>query len=193
MRSVFEILDSTQHYHCCANNSSTLRSSTAVSRLAKQRIKALITLGTPHISPPNAIVDQTRGLLRQIESTPSCSSQSLSNSGIRITCVGSSGLQGGLFTTDVESIVAATSYFPLTGTYDTNGDGIVPTDLAFMDSPAKRIEIQSCRLTDSPVRHAHVLPTPWNLIDGSSASWTLPEEFVWYGSEGVLSQWLPYI
>lgn len=69
----------------------------------------------------------------------------------------------------------------------------MPIDLAFMDSPAKRVEIEACEITNNPVRHAHVLPTPWNLLDGSAASWSLPEEFVWYGSEGVLSQWLPFL
>jgi hypothetical protein len=169
------------------------RSSTAVHRLAKERITSLITLGTPHVSPSSALVDQTRGLLRQIASTPSCSSQSLSDNGIRITCVGSSGLKGNLFTTELESIVAATSYLPLTGRYNTDGDGIVPTELAFMEHPAKRVEIEACAFTKSKVRHAHVVPTPWNLLDGSAKSWSLPEEFVWYGSEGVLSQWLPFL
>ncbi|KAL7516011.1 hypothetical protein ACHAWX_001074, partial [Stephanocyclus meneghinianus] len=168
-------------------------SSTAVHRLAKERVTSLITLGTPHISPSSAVVDQTRGLLRQIASSPSCSSQSLTDHGIQITCVASSGIQGNIFTAELEQIVAATSYLPLTGKYNTNGDGIVPTDLAFMESPARKVEIQECQKTKSPVRHAHVLPTPWNLVDGSAASWSLPEEFVWYGSEGVLSQWLPYV
>ncbi|KAL3796013.1 hypothetical protein HJC23_013070 [Cyclotella cryptica] len=168
-------------------------SSTAVHRLTKERITSLVTLGTPHISPSSALIDQTRGLLRQIASSPSCSSQSLTDRGVQITCVSSSGLQGNIFTTELEQIVAATSYLPLTGKYNTKGDGIVPTDLAFMEPPARKVEIQQCFKTKSPVRHAHVLPTPWNLVDGSAASWSLPDEFVWYGSEGVLSQWLPYV
>lgn len=112
---------------------------------------------------------------------------------MRITCVASSGLRGNILTTDVESIVAATSYLPLTGSFDTSGDGIVPLELAYMDAPARKVEIKSCKVTGGAVRHAHVLPTPWNLLDGSAASWSLPEEFVWYGSEGVLSQWLPFV
>ena len=36
-------------------------SSTAIYRLAKDRISSLITLGTPHSSPSSALVDQTRG------------------------------------------------------------------------------------------------------------------------------------
>merc|ERR1712127_631398 len=63
-------------------------SSTAVNRLAQKQVTSLITLGTPHISPSSALVDQTRGLLRAIAESPSCSSESLSSRGIDITCVG---------------------------------------------------------------------------------------------------------
>ncbi|KAL7555100.1 hypothetical protein ACHAWF_018712, partial [Thalassiosira exigua] len=73
------------------------------------------------------------------------------------------------------------------------GDGIVPTELAFMESPARRVEIERCSETGSAVRHAHVLPTPWNLIDGGAPSLSLPDDIVWYGSPGVLGQWLKYI
>jgi pimeloyl-ACP methyl ester carboxylesterase len=170
-------------------------SSTAVYRLGKERIKSLITIGTPHISPESALVDQTRGLLREIASSEDCSSQSLSERGVTVTCVGSSSLPGKLITTDVEEIIAATSYLPLVGRLgaDVKGDGIVPTELAFMESPARRVEIDKCSESGNAVRHAHVLPTPWNLIDGSAASIKLPEDIVWYGSPGVLSQWLQYI
>ncbi|KAK1742372.1 hypothetical protein QTG54_006937 [Skeletonema marinoi] len=86
-------------------------------------------------------------------------------------------------------------YLPLVGKLgdDVKGDGIVPTELAFMESPARRVEIEKCSLSGSAVRHAHVLPTPWNLLDGNAASIKLPEDIVWYGSPGVLSQWLGYI
>lgn len=164
-------------------------------RLAKDKISSLVTLGTPHTSPESALVDQTRGLLRAIESSPGCSSQALADRGVKVTCVGSSGLSGKLITTELEEIIAATSYLPLVGRLgaDVNGDGIVPTELAFMESPARRVEIEKCLETGSPVRHAHVLPTPWNLWDGSAASLSLPEDIVWYGSPGVLGQWLKYI
>jgi hypothetical protein len=170
-------------------------SSTAVHRLAKDKVTSLVTLGTPHISPETALVDQTRGLLREIATSPDCTSQSLADRGVKITCVGSSGLSGKIITTDLEEIVAATSYLPLVGRLgdDVKGDGIVPTDLAFMESPAVRVEIEKCMETGSPVRHAHVLPTPWNLIDGSAPSIRLSKDFVWYGSPGVLGQWLQYI
>eukprot|EP00986_Skeletonema_menzelii_P000287 scaffold82_cov135-Skeletonema_menzelii.AAC.7 len=170
-------------------------SSTSVYRLGREQIKSLVTIGTPHISPESALVDQTRGLLREIATSEECSSQALSERGVRITCVGSSSLSGNLITTNVEELIAATSYLPLVGRLgaDIKGDGIVPTELAFMEPPARRVEIENCSLSGGAVRHAHVLPTPWNLLDGSAASIKLPEDILWYGSKGVLSQWLQYI
>ena len=96
---------------------------------------------------------------------------------------------------ELEEIIAATSYLPLVGRLgaDVKGDGIVPTDLAFMEAPARSVEIEQCSETGDAVRHAHVLPTPWNLIDGSAPSISLPEDIVWYGSPGVLGQWLTYV
>jgi hypothetical protein len=172
-----------------------VRSSTAVSRIAQNRISSLITLGTPHISPESALVDQTRGLLREIAEAPACSSQALADRGIDITCVCSSGLCGDFLTTDVEQLVAASSYLPLLGRFggDVLGDGIVPLDLAFMESPARKIEIEKCEMTGAPVRHCHVLPTPWNLLDGYAPSIQLPDDFVSYVSEGVIPQWAQYI
>ncbi|KAL7518184.1 hypothetical protein ACHAWF_000179, partial [Thalassiosira exigua] len=140
-------------------------SSSAVYRLAKDRITSLVTLGTPHTSPKSALVDQTRGLLYEIAASPACSSRALVNRGVKVTCVGSLGLRGKLLTTELEELVAATSYLPLVGRFgpDVRGDEIVPTELAFMEAPARRVEIERCSETGSAVRHAHVLPTPWNL------------------------------
>ena len=166
-----------------------------MSQIAQRQTSSLITLGTPHISPDSALVDQTRGLLREIAEAPSCSSQALTDRGIDITCVCSSSLSGNLLTTDVEQLVAATSYLPLLGRLggDVRGDGIVPLDLAFMEAPARRIQIEQCNLTGAPVRHSHVLPTPWNLLDGYAPSIKLPEDFASYVSKGVLPQWAKYI
>ena len=168
-------------------------SSTAVYRTARDRITGLLTLGTPHSSPEGALVDQTRGLLRAIESSEDCSPRSLADRGVRITCVGSSGVGGGIVPKNLEEVVAAASYLPLTGKLGQRGDGITPIDLAFLDEPARRVEIERCELTDSPVSHAHVLPTPWNLWDGSAASIGLPKDVVWYGSPGVLRQWIEFV
>lgn len=147
------------------------------------------------MSPEDALVDQTRGLLKEIANTPSCSPQALSDLGIDITCVGSSGVGGKFFSVNPEELVAATSYFPLMGKLsdDMKGDGIVPLELAFMDPPARKVVVEECSLTGSPVRHSHVVPTPWNLWDGYAPSVRLPEDFVSYVSAGVLPQWSNYI
>ena len=168
-------------------------SSTSVYRLTQQRTTSFITLGTPHSSPPTAFVDQTRGLLKSVESSPSCSAESLVNRGIDVTCVGSSCIEGSLLSIDTEELVAASSYIPLLGKLEKKkGDGIVPTDIAFMDTPARRIEISECR-EGTKVRHAHVFPTPWNLIDGYAASLPLPDDFTWYGSDSVIDMWSEFV
>jgi hypothetical protein len=136
------------------------------------KITSLITLGTPHSCPPTALVDQTRGLLQEIATTPECSSSSLQNNNnnqLAITCVCSSSLAGKLFSTNVEEVVAASSYWSLLGPSSSTdkgvvlGDGIVPLDVAFMEAPARRLELSSCPQTARPIRHSHVLPTPWKL------------------------------
>ena len=171
-------------------------SSTAIGRLAQERMSSFVTLGTPHISPEEALVDQTRGLLKAVETTPSCSAQALAERGIEITCVGSSGLGGKFISTDLEELVAASSYLPLLGRIgkDVTGDGIVPLDLAFLDeNHSRRVVVESCSITGGKVRHAHVLPTPWNLLDGYAGSIALPEDFTWYGSEGIIDDWAQHI
>jgi hypothetical protein len=211
--------------------SSPMSSSTAIYRLLTQqqqqqqqlqqyytnvKISSLITLGTPHISSPNAIIDQTRGLLREIELSQSCSAKSLNNElGLSITCVGSSsiycfgsGSRSGSSASSsiIENIIATASYLPLLGNVNstTCGDGIVPYELSYImddnddndgnDSCVQRINIQQCLLTGKSVQHAHVIPTPWNIMNGYAPSYKLLEESnVWYGSPGVLGQWIEYI
>jgi hypothetical protein len=170
-------------------------SSSAVSRLAADRCTSLITLGTPHISPDDALVDQTRGLLREIAESSACRSQALADRGIDVTCVCSSSLGGNFFTTNVEELVAASSYLPLLGRIDSSirGDGIVPLDLAFMESPARRVVLDTCSVTNEGVRHCHVLPTPWNLLDGYAPSIGLPDSYRSYVSDGVVQQWIQYL
>lgn len=62
-----------------------------------------------------------------------------------------------------------------------------------MDAPARRVEVDTCGVTGGDVRHAHVLPTPWNLWDGGAESIRLPEDFCWYGSKGVVGRWIDCI
>jgi len=175
------------------------RSSTAVSRIVQEKnmVSSFITLGTPHVSPETALVDQTRGLLREIAETPACSSNTLMNErGIEITCVCSSSLSGNFLTTNIEEFVAASSYLPLLGKTDSSvkGDGIVPLDLAFMEEPARKVVLPECPQSGRPIRHSHVLPTPWNLWNASEKSIRLDDtEATSYVAPEIVSQWSQFI
>jgi hypothetical protein len=169
------------------------QSSTAAHRVAK--ITSLITLGTPHVAPEKALFDQTRGLIRAIQESPACQPRALQARSIDITCVCSDGVKGSFVTTNVEELIAASSYLPLLGRLDDGiiGDGIVPLDCAFLEEPARRIVVDKCLETNLPVRHSHVLPTPWNVWNGWSASIQLPNTVPSYVSKGVLPQWAMHI
>lgn len=167
-------------------------SATAVHRLAMERVSSFITLGTPHYNAPSALVDQTRGLLDAITSDPACSAETLiAGRGIDVTCVGSTSVASKLFSKNLDELIATSSYFPLTGKWSTEGDGIVPKELAFMESPARRVELDDKVNT---IRHAHVLPTPWNVLDGYEGSIKLEGDLGrWYGSDDILEKWVGYI
>jgi len=170
-------------------------SSTALHKIAQERCTSLITLGTPHVSPETALVDQTRGLLRAIDQSPECKAEALAKRGIDVTCVCSSSLSGNFWTANVEELVAASSYLPLLGRLDetVKGDGIVPLELAFLEEPARHLIIEECPATNKSVRHSHVIPTPWNLWDGYASSIRLPDDLPSYVSEGVVPLWAKYI
>ena len=192
------------------------QSSTAVYReqvVQRRRISSLVTLGTPHMTgasvdleaPPAGgatipwlMVDQTRGLLAAIDAAPSCTPKALQRQlGLEsITCVASSGLKGRWLSTNVEQLIAAASYLPQLGRLDADmaGDGIVPLELAFLPEPATRLVLNQCSISEAPIRHSHVVPTPWNLWNGYAPSIRLPkEEYPSYVTEGVVHQWAKYI
>lgn len=175
--------------------------SSEVHRLALKRCSSFITLGTPHIAPEDAWIDQTRGLIRAIDESPSCSPQALVDKGIDITCVCSEAIMSDVTSMDAwkqagaEGILAAHSYLPMTGmSPKVKGDGIVPLHLAFLEEPAKRVVLDRCSVTGRGIRHSHVVPTPWNLWDPSAPSTRLPaHEVPSYVTRGVVAQWAHYI
>jgi hypothetical protein len=171
--------------------------STAIHRRALERVSSLITIGTPHASPPDALVDQTRGLLAEVAAAPTCTSDYLVNdANIALTTVCSGSIQSRLFTTDVKKLLGTFSYVPQAGLHNglnARGDGIVPLELGLMEEPANRVVVETAGDTDSPIWHAHVLPTPWSLLNPSAASLKLPQDVLWYGSRDVLREWAPYI
>jgi hypothetical protein len=192
--------------------------STAIHRAAIEACTSLITLGTPHAVSTTALVDQTRGLIASIDATPTCSPEYLTTQrGIAITCVCSTGIPAKIISSNIEELVAVSSYVPLIGwnvlsnnevssssssdekedskdiisTSSNIGDGIVPYDIAFLNEPAQRVVIEQCQMTKEPVRHSHVIPTPWNLWNGYQSSISVPVPS--YVTEGVVTQWIQYI
>ena len=181
--------------------------------MVRERCSSLITLGTPHLVSPQALVDQTRGLIYEIEQTPSCQPRVLQEEyGIDITCVCSSGVSGQFWKdpSTLETWIAAASYLPLVGTFETKGDGIVPLSVAFLQG-ARQVVLEQCNDSKKIIIHSHVLPTPWNLWNGTAPSLPLlsssfsndgrkeksanvkSSNFVSYVSPGVVSQWARYI
>ena len=72
------------------------------------------------------------------------------------------------------------------------GDGIVPVELALLPEPAASVVIEKDSTTGANIHHLHVLPTPWNLWNGTAPSIRL-ENFSSYVSPGVVNQWLPFL
>lgn len=164
-----------------------------------QRVRSLVTLGTPHQAPPAespvAILDQTRGLLTYInEQFPAGSPL---NSSV-VTCVAGCGtktppsmeeMMDGLGeklwnqtqnrSTLLEEVVALASYLPLSGsTFGVEGDGLIPVDTALMEGCGS-VVLDDCN-------HADFVPTPGESI-------RLPKSYQWYGSEGFLDAWVKFL
>lgn len=132
------------------------------------RTRALVTLGSPHRSPPTEPPgdDQTRGALRFVdESYPGAFLQS---QGVEYVTVAGSAVVG---KEDAERGTpereAWVSYRRLVGRGDVAGDGIVPLDNAHLPGAAS-VTLPGAR---------HSISTPEN----------------WYGAEGVIDTWLPQV
>lgn len=156
------------------------QSATAVYPLARQRVRSLVTLGTPH---QVGAIDQTRGLLRAVEAAPSCSPAALAaEAGIRVTCVASRAVGSKWW----ENPLAWGSYASFGGSGDAVGDGIVPVETSLLEPPAQRVVL------DTP-QHLHVLPTPWKVWDGKGPSMPLPRKVPHYLSDEVVGEWIRYL
>lgn len=161
-------------------------SDTAVGSLLKSQksliITSLTTLGSPMKTSPNALVDQTRGLLKNIENSPTCSKESMK---IPVNNIASNGVQGKLLTTNVEELIAASGYWSLNNDPFSAGDGIVPLDVASIDGPAKVL---------NNVKHAGHIPTPYNIFSDSKSIELGEEEYgTWYGSDSIVPEWTEFL
>eukprot|EP00980_Cylindrotheca_fusiformis_P000146 scaffold24_cov128-Cylindrotheca_fusiformis.AAC.19 len=118
----------------------------------RTRCKNYVSLGTPHVAPPEASwvakLDQTRGLLKYINDRW----PGVHFDDIQYTCIASKAVRGKLSLTNIESMLAYASYFALSGDGNVEGDGITPVTGALMKG-AKSIVLED-------VYHADVLPNP---------------------------------
>ncbi|CAM9398200.1 unnamed protein product [Chrysoparadoxa australica] len=135
----------------------------------RKRIVSFTTLGTPHNPPPSssilASIDQTRGLLSYVNSNwPGAY-----HNGIRYTSVVGEG-QEGKFSGEIEELLAFVSYLPLSGTGEGIGDGIIPSETAYLEGSDKIVLPRA--------KHSGFVPTLGDSIK--------LKDYPWYGdSEGV--------
>ena len=135
---------------------------------------ALVTLGTPHAPPPDGILrklDQTRGLLSNVEANyPGAYHET-----IRYMTVGGRGVRGALsFSRGFDPLLAYASYLPLSGDGEAEGDGICPVDTAMLVGAEQRA-LDCFHIGYVPFIGARLIGTPW------------------YGSRGVLEQWVDFL
>jgi len=156
-----------------------------------ERVRRVITLGTPHNSPPTdsllAKIDQTRGLLTYINAQFPAGAPLAPD---QFVCVAGTGT-----TTDnisellrspawdpelrrsklLERLVACPSYAALGGAaFGVSGDGLIPLDCALL-SGCRPVVIDDCH-------HSGFIPTALDSI-------LLPPSYQWYGSEEKFEQW----
>ena len=117
----------------------------------RRRCVKYVSLGTPHLPPPeNSLVskvDQTRGLLSYINTRwPGAYYDD-----IEYTCIASKGVTGKIGF-DLDSILAYASYLALAGSGNIDGDGITPVEAALLEG--------SNHIVLDDVYHADVLPNP---------------------------------
>lgn len=164
-----------------------------------QRICSLVTLGTPHNTPPKdswlSAIDQTRGLLSFINREfpsgfplPSSAVTCVAGKGTRAPS-SVQGLLEGLSekiwdesmgrSKLLEQLVALASYLPLSGeALGVEGDGLIPVGTAVMPGCASLV-LEDCN-------HADFVPTP-------GRSLKLPETYKWYGSPQFIDQWTKFL
>jgi len=140
----------------------------------RDRVRSLITLGTPHKAPPSGSAldkfDQTRGLLSFInDNYPGAFDPR-----VKYVSVIGSEVTGQLNVFNPTSLLAYVSYLFLSGKGLIAGDGIIPIEASEL-SGANSVVCQN-------VRHTNYIPT----LLGRSIN--LP--WKWYGSEDIVQQWI---
>jgi hypothetical protein len=140
-------------------------------KIALQHIAGFVSLGTPHIPPPESVMDMTRGALR-ITNEYFPGAYHAPDGLFYVTVIGNA--VSGREQKKVSSLqprtideVAYVSYEAVCGNGNTIGDGVVPINSAHLND-AIQVELS-------------------NVFHSMSA----PED--WYGSEKIIDQWLTVV
>ena len=137
------------------------------------RVSLLLSLGSPLRPPPTGVpgvIDQTRGILTHVDAN-CASAEELAAGGTRVVCVAGRYILGSdeVFA-ERGAWVVGQGYRQVCGRSDVWGDGITPTEWALLPGAE--------HVTLDDVFHSPVGAGPGRL---------------WYGSEGVLEQWVDYL
>lgn len=123
-------------------------------------ISALVTLGTPHLPPPEGSVDQTRGILRFVQEQ--CDVSHLVHHSV---CLAGTGVHGRSFGDgSFAQVFAGLSYAAVCGEANVVGDGVTPVCAASFAG-------------------AEVLN-----VDCEHSMFASPDN--WYGCERLLDEWI---
>lgn len=150
----------------------------------QRTVRRLVTLGTPHIPPPDGSIDQTRGLLEYVNGNfpapkdATCVVGNTSTAASLGELVGRSVWDADLARSPLlESLVALPSYAVLAASSDPfalRGDGLIPIDAALIPD-CNHIVIDDCH-------HSGFVPTALDSI-------LLPQTYEWYGSPSKVPLW----
>eukprot|EP00741_Cyanophora_paradoxa_P008720 tig00001373_g8442.t1 len=133
-----------------------------------ERVRALVTLGTPHLAPPEGTLDQTRGLLTCLNAESPGAYYADRLKYVNVIGLETRGRRLGEGT--FSEWFAGLGYKQVCGVQETDGDFVVPVDAALLEG-AEHIKIDG------------VFHSPVGAKEGRP----------WYGSEGVLEEWVHHL
>jgi len=145
--------------------------------MTNERVRGLVTMGAIHKVPEDESTCVTRGALKNTDLR--YPGAFLKDEGLKYFSVGGSAVLGEMVEKDNQNVrakasrVAYNSYVAVSGKGDQIGDGVVPFEWTQLDG-ANQIRLDGV---------VHSI---------NEAGTTLPTDR-WYGSEGVIDQWLPTV
>lgn len=155
-------------------------------------ITRFVSLGSPHLPPPQGVVDQTRGILNHVQNTcPHAYHEDISY----VTIAGKFVKGADLFGRDgsISDRIVGAGYKQVCGESTVDGDGVVPIPSAHLEGA---LQINLDGVYHSPLGASTLTPVPYLDSDDydersdSSYGGTLRR---WYGHPENLKLWVEYL